>query len=526
MATWITYSSGNDTISLVSLLGGSQPKSSNTFYLDGLAGNDTLDFVIGDQYASKFVSTNFTIGAVDASGVITVTGASSGGRDHFTFYLKSVDSIKFNNTTVPLSYGTTTPVTPTPVTPTPVTPTPVTPTPVTPTPVTPTDTTPPTVSVYSPTLGATGIAVGSDIVLTFSEAVQKGSGAIELHSGSASGALVASYDVASSSNITVSGSILTINPTSDLTIGTHYFVKLAAGSIKDLAGNSYAGTTAYDFTTIATTPVNDTTPPTVSSFNPVVGATGINVSNDIILTFSEPIQRGSGAIELHSGSVSGALVASYDAATSLNLGVSGNTLTINPTNDLVNGTHYYLTVATGTIKDIAGNSYAGTTAYDFSTTATTTATDTTPPTVVTFSPANSASGVSVSSDLVLTFNEAVQKGTGAIAIHSGSSTGPVVATSDDPTTETIGISGSTVTIHHVNNLAYSTHYYVTFGQAAINDLAGNHFDGTLPYDFITDSAPIATTVQLPTVASGGGSSDTAPALVGVGILGVLSWVLF
>ncbi|TLU51024.1 MAG: hypothetical protein FDX12_08175, partial [Chlorobium sp.] len=88
MATWITYSSGNDTISLVSLLGGSQPKSSNTFYLDGLAGNDTLDFVIGDQYASKFVSTNFTIGAVDASGVITVTGASSGGRDHFTFYLK------------------------------------------------------------------------------------------------------------------------------------------------------------------------------------------------------------------------------------------------------------------------------------------------------------------------------------------------------------------------------------------------------------------------------------------------------
>ena len=372
-ANW-TGSTGNDTIRFATY---GQPSTNNTYTFDGLAGTDKLDMVAGNQYASKFVSTNFTIGAADANGVIVVTGASAGGKDHFTFNLKSVESIKFSDTTVQLSYGTL---------------------------VTPIDTTPPVVTAYSPTVGATGIGVGSDIVLTFNEAIMKGSAAIELHGGSATGALVASYD----------------------------------------------------------------------------------------------------------------------AATSTNLTVSGNTLTINPTVDLSKGTHYFVTLATGSIKDVAGNSYAGTTTYDFSTTSATTAIDTTPPTVLTFSPANAATGVGISSDLVLNFSEVIQKGSGAIAIHSGSSTGAVVASSDDPLTESISISGSTLTIHHNNNLAYNTHYVVTFGQGSINDLAGNHFDGTMPYDFITEQAPIP--VTNPGTTSG--NSDIAPIIVGGGILGTLSWVLF
>ena len=384
------------------------------------------------------------------------------------------------------------------------------------------DTTPPTVSGYNPTVGSTGVGVRSDIVLTFSEAVQRGAGVIELHSGSVTGALVASYDVATSTNITVTGNILTIHPTADLSNGTHYFVKLAAGSIKDVVGNNYAGTTAYDFSTTATTPAADTTPPTVSAYSPAVGANGIGVANNIVLTFSEAVQRGTGVIELHSGSATGSLVASYDAATSTNLTVSGNTLTINPSVDLVSGTHYFVTLAAGSIKDVAGNNYSGTTAYDFSTTSATPATDTTPPTVVTFSPANAATGVGISSDLVLTFSEAIHNGSGAIAIHNGSSTGAVVASSDDPMTESISISGSTLTIHHTNNLLYNTHYFVTFGQGSVNDLAGNHFDGTTPYDFFTEQAPIP--VLNP--GTGGGNSDIAPVIVGGGILGALSWVLF
>ena len=112
------------------------------------------------------------------------------------------------------------------------------------------DTTAPTISAFSPVDAATGVAVGSDIVLTFSEAIQKGTGTIVIHSVSATGPVVQSYDVATSSNLTISGNTLTINPSSDLANSTHYFVTLNSGSIKDIAGNSYAGTSSYDFTTV------------------------------------------------------------------------------------------------------------------------------------------------------------------------------------------------------------------------------------------------------------------------------------
>jgi hypothetical protein len=113
----------------------------------------------------------------------------------------------------------------------------------------------PTVASFSPADAATGVAVGSNIVLTFNETIQKGTGLIEIHSDTATGAVVASYDAATSANLTISGSTLTINPTADLTPGTHYYVTLPDGSIEDLAGNHFTGTSVtspYDFTTAIT----------------------------------------------------------------------------------------------------------------------------------------------------------------------------------------------------------------------------------------------------------------------------------
>jgi methionine-rich copper-binding protein CopC len=109
--------------------------------------------------------------------------------------------------------------------------------------------TPPTVTTFTPSDAATGVAVGSDIVLTFSEAIQAGTGAIEIHRGSATGALVEHYDAATSHNLIIAGNTLTINPTADLSGGKHYYVTFADGSIKDIAGNNFAGTSIYDFTT-------------------------------------------------------------------------------------------------------------------------------------------------------------------------------------------------------------------------------------------------------------------------------------
>jgi alkaline phosphatase/2',3'-cyclic-nucleotide 2'-phosphodiesterase (5'-nucleotidase family)/3',5'-cyclic AMP phosphodiesterase CpdA/methionine-rich copper-binding protein CopC len=107
----------------------------------------------------------------------------------------------------------------------------------------------PTVKAFNPGDGAGGIAVNENMVITFSEAIQRGSGTIAIHAGSPDGPVVESYNVMTSPNLTISESRLTINPTADLASGTHYYVSFGEGCVKDLAGNSYAGTSGYDFST-------------------------------------------------------------------------------------------------------------------------------------------------------------------------------------------------------------------------------------------------------------------------------------
>lgn len=118
------------------------------------------------------------------------------------------------------------------------------------------DVDPPTVDTFIPADNATGVALDANIVLTFSENIVKGTGNIVLKNGS--GTTIATYDAATSTNLTVSGKVLTINPTDNLTLGTAYTVELAAGTIKDAAGNSYAGTTTYNFTATDITTTNGT----------------------------------------------------------------------------------------------------------------------------------------------------------------------------------------------------------------------------------------------------------------------------
>jgi uncharacterized delta-60 repeat protein len=105
----------------------------------------------------------------------------------------------------------------------------------------------PNVTTFSPADEATAVAIGANIVLTFSEAVQRGIGNIILKTDA--GVVVATYDVATSANLSLSGSTLTIDPTADLGYNTGYKVEFAAGTIKDFAGNNAAGITEYNLTT-------------------------------------------------------------------------------------------------------------------------------------------------------------------------------------------------------------------------------------------------------------------------------------
>jgi hypothetical protein len=130
-----------------------------------------------------------------------------------------------------------------------------------------TDTIAPTVTTFSPADEATAVAVGANIVVTFNEAVQIGTGSIVLKT--AAGVVVDTYK-SGSSNLNISGSTLTINPSADLGYNAGYKVEFAAGSIKDIAGNSYAGKSDYNFTTAAAVPVF------------IINSTGINYSTSLV----------------------------------------------------------------------------------------------------------------------------------------------------------------------------------------------------------------------------------------------------
>ena len=104
--------------------------------------------------------------------------------------------------------------------------------------------------VYSPGVGATSVALASNIEITFNKAIQANTGTITLRTDSASGTIIESFDVGTSSSISISGAKLTINPTSDFVGLTTYFVVVPADTVNDLyntGGNEVIDT--YSFIT-------------------------------------------------------------------------------------------------------------------------------------------------------------------------------------------------------------------------------------------------------------------------------------
>jgi len=111
------------------------------------------------------------------------------------------------------------------------------------------DTQAPVITTYSPENSATKVGVASNIVLTFSEKIQKGTGNFVLKTSA--GLTIATYEVASKNNLTLTDTTLTINPTSNLSFDTSYKIEIASDALKDLFGNDLADNSTYNFTTVS-----------------------------------------------------------------------------------------------------------------------------------------------------------------------------------------------------------------------------------------------------------------------------------
>ena len=139
-------------------------------------------------------------------------------------------------------------------------------------------------------------------------------------------------------------------------------------------GVSGTGGAKTDTDTVALT-VQDTFAPIVKSTSPVNNATGIAPTANVDATFSEEMNEGSveipGAFTLKLGSSAVAATVSYDPTT--------KKATLDPSSDLEANTTYAATITGGStgVKDLAGNALEQDYSWTFTTTADTTAPETT-----------------------------------------------------------------------------------------------------------------------------------------------------
>jgi len=109
---------------------------------------------------------------------------------------------------------------------------------------------PPTPITFNPANGATDVDVNSNIVITFSQLVKKGTGNITLRDGSASGTVLQTIAV-TSANVTISDAVVTIDPPSSFVNSTNIYVVVDAGAFIGISGNAIIDT--YNFTSDALT---------------------------------------------------------------------------------------------------------------------------------------------------------------------------------------------------------------------------------------------------------------------------------
>jgi len=352
------------------------------------------------------------------------------------------------------------------------------------------NTLPPT-TTFNPLNGAIGVALASNLIITFNEPVRKLDDSpiapadlltlVELKLTNNAGAAVPFTATIDGTN-----SIITVDPTSNLTGGTVYYLEI--NPVED-AGNNAISATNITFTTI------DTTPP-VPTFNPVNGAIGVVEGNNIVITFDEPIRKLDDSpitpadlatlVELKFTNNGGAGVP-FSATIS-----GGNTIvTVDPTANLAGNTLYYVEI--NPVEDASNNA---TTAANI----TFTTGDTQPP-AITFSPVAASVNFSALGNITITFTEAVRKTDDTpITVGDLATLVELKLTNNGgaavPFTPSINGGNTIITINPTSTLLHNQVYYVEINP--VEDAANNAIVAT-NITFTTEDRP-AITSFLPAAA--------------------------
>lgn len=221
------------------------------------------------------------------------------------------------------------------------------------------------------------------------------------------------------------------------------------------------------------TALSDTAPPTISTTSPTNYSTTVPTYSTIAATFGEamdPATITASTFSLMSGTkpVSGTIT------------YTGTTAVLTPTTPLTPSTVYTATITTG-VQDLAGNAMSANYSWQFKTSAP----DTTPPTVTSTSPANSASAIALNSAISAIFSEPVDPATITTAQFT-------LMNGTTPVSGTITYSGITATFTPSAALMPNTLYTATISTGA-KDLAGNAMSANYSWSFQT-FAPATPTI--------------------------------
>jgi hypothetical protein len=217
--------------------------------------------------------------------------------------------------------------------------------------------TPPVIVALSPADGTDEVPPSANLEATFNESlVLTDNGTVTIRNlslGSGSDTLINLPDP----RVTVSGSTLTIHPSTNLALGTNYAVQISADVLEDVSGDAFAGIlndNDWNFTTLAEL---DTTPPRVVSTVPADGSLNPDPAAALVATFDElVVLTGNGSVTIRNLSSGPDTVIDLPDA---RVTVSGSDLTINPTGDLSDGISYAVRISGDAVEDLSGNPFAG-----------------------------------------------------------------------------------------------------------------------------------------------------------------------
>jgi hypothetical protein len=218
------------------------------------------------------------------------------------------------------------------------------------------DITAPSVLLLTPLNDASNINVNTTITIQFDENIEFGDDIdIRIHNKNTL-ALVEGWS-AETTGISITDDTLTINPTSDLPADSEFFILIGKRTIKDAAGNYWAGFAANDSYEISTL---DLTAPTVATLTPVDGATDVAVDAEPTIEFNENVEFGATVlIEIRQTSDDALIEAFTEADIDAGIAIVDDLLTITPTDTFDLSAALYILVTAGSIQNIDNVPFAG-----------------------------------------------------------------------------------------------------------------------------------------------------------------------